>query len=267
MNLKYASIVIGLACLSTAIYLTYSPKGKSVLRSVRAQSLSSAELRKPFQVEAIETHTIGSEVPRISLKMTTMRNSAGDSRVDLHQVIGLRLREIRVKRQDQIEWIANPDTKLRRTVRHPRSKVTHMNAARPSPAKQCVASELGGEHPSTLPKLIEAEEIKGLQTYKLTYGENHIVWRAPALGCTDVQRRQAFVLHNGQTARSDLDLATYSFEEPSPALFEPEAAWIEVSPVAMFQAWVDRNKFPPEEVEKNMRQYRRMDTYYYSHRP
>lgn len=267
MNLKHVGIVIGLGCLAVSLYFVFSPKGNALVRRVEAQSFSTIDLRKPFQVVAIETHTIGTEAPRISLRTTTMRNGAGDLRVDLHQTIGLRLREIRVKRQDQIEWVANPDTKLRRTVRHLRADAVQMFASRPSPTKQCVASELGGEHPSSQPKLVEVEEIQRLQTYKLTFGENNIVWRAPALGCTEVQRRQAFTLPNGKVARSDMDLATYSFEEPPMAMFEPDAAWAEASPVTMLQAWVDRNKFERSEVERSMKQYLRMDTYYYSHRP
>lgn len=224
----------------------------------------------PFSVETVETlRQLGTQFVEAQ-RMTVVRNSAGATRTELRQVIGLRLHEIKIRTPDRISIVEYPAVNLKRTVRISPEDYAAELTAKSDPAKSCASSIAGGDPPALAPSAITTEVIGGLQTYKLTYSRTGLTsWRAPALACAEVQRRQ-FYADNQST--SNVDLVAFHFGEPAAVLFQPNPESTEATPLQMLNAWIafkglDKDPAWAHQLSLSQKFYQRAEDYYHAHRP
>ncbi|MBY0505861.1 MAG: hypothetical protein K2X03_18235 [Bryobacteraceae bacterium] len=232
--------------------------------------MRGAQGAEPFFVETVETLSNPGAETVESQRASLARNAAGASRAELRQLVGLRMHEVKIKTPDRISIVEYPAVKLKRTVRMTPGDYATERTAKPDPAKSCAGSIAGGDPPALAPSSIAEEVIGGLQTYKLAFNRTGLTsWRAPALACVEVRRRQ-FYADNQST--SNLDLVSYRFGEPPPTLFQPNPESTEATPFEMLNAWVafkglDKDPAWSHQLAMTQKFFQRSEDYYHAHRP
>lgn len=260
-------IVLAILILSAAFYLAVAaPESMRAIRNFRNHVLPAATVsHDAYFVEVVETLTASGKPAFESARYVYAQSSTGAYMNERRQVMGLRYHEIRLRTPDRLAVVSFPVLKLKRTVRLTPLEYAGDLSSQSDPAKKCAGSMDAGDVPVLQPESIVEDTISGLRTFKITW-KGLVSWRAPALGCREVQRRQ-----NYATSTSNSDLVSYRIGEPPAILFQPAPEDVETSPTQMYKAWIAHSKIGYRENDPSMaaqlKRYEQLDEFYHSHRP
>lgn len=243
---------------------------KSVLRLAAgtlflACRLAAQPAEVPFLIETVETLTAPGGAPVEATRYIHARSSGGATRFEMRQLVGWRLHEVRIRRPDGLAIVESLAVNAKRTTRLTAAEQAQERGARRDPATGCVGAMAGGDPPAAAPKSSETDTIGGIATYKLTFDEGQVIWRAPEFGCVEVKRRQMF-----GASTSNLDLVSVRRGDPPMGLFSPSAGTVEMSPLKMYEAWIALRQLggsADPQVELGRQMARRAEEFYWAHRP